>query len=188
MKDGQMYFKHVVAFLNRLRSLTLDKDSKMMQEHLRECLRGVAMEWHMSELTTDERQSLRNSPLEDGWFKELEKRFKPSPRASARAMSRRDFFEKYTYDYISPVVWAHEMFRLAQVAFSEAELHEQLGYIWYRLDSSLLRYVPKPSKKTSVAKFMKDIDTVYNAVSLGVWWSYNGRARDIEDELKEYFQ
>lgn len=186
MKNGKMYFQHVLAFLNRLRAFSTDNDSKKMRKHLQDCLRGVAVEWYMSELTVGERRSLSYLPLEEGWYRELEKRFKPSPKASARAMLRRDFHYQHKFDYVSPVIWAHEMLRLAQAAYPEAELHEQLCCVWDRLEF-VQRYVAKPSRKTSITKFMKDLDSVYNAVGLELWQDYvPGYEEDIEEELREY--
>lgn len=189
MKNGRMYFQHVSAFLDRLRAFSSDKESKKMRKYLQDCLRGVAVDWYMSGLTAGERQSLCHLPLEQGWYRELEQRFKPSPKASAIALLRRDFQNKRTFDYISPVIWAHEMLRLAQAASPEAEPHEHLFRVWNLIHSCVQRYVPQPSKKTPITKFMKDLDTVYNAVGLSCWVGYSPcNSTRIEKALREYYQ
>jgi hypothetical protein len=70
------YYRNVFIFVERIQDVAKAKGENTVRLNLYSCLRGTALEWHASELTSFEKDSLRALELEKGWIKLLISRFK----------------------------------------------------------------------------------------------------------------
>lgn len=164
-----LYFNHVIAFINHMRALSVFKDEDTIRLNLHACLRGTALEWFISELSHEHRESLRDLPLEEGWFKKLEDRFKPEGSESLK-----NFDDMRSIDNgglpvvremsrnISPVIWAHNALRYLQASGSCSDVSEQVHEIWEFLDENYEEWkIPEPNSNTSILDFMRSLDDFY---------------------------
>jgi hypothetical protein len=161
--NNVMYFSHVLAFINHIRALSVFKREDIVGTNLHACLRGLAQEWFISELSQADRLSLRDLSLEDGWFKHLLDRFAPSEyTALAEVHGKIHRFEETT-SHPNPVSWAHNLLRRLQcdAKYSKATEHEQLVVLYGLLDPSLHRRLATPVPDTTIAQFIKALDDTY---------------------------
>lgn len=171
---GILYFSHVIAFLNHIRALSVFKDEDTIRLNLHTCLRGTALEWFISELSHEHRESPRDLPLEEGWFKKLEDRFKPGVSES---LEKLDYMRSLEMEHgislvtwqmehgISPVFWAHNALRYLQASGSCSDVSEQLYEIWEFLDENYEEWkIPEPTSNTSIPDFMRSLDDFYARV------------------------
>jgi hypothetical protein len=81
------YYRNVQTFLQRLDDVSRLRGAEVVRNNISTCLRGAALQWYMSELTDEEKQSLRatstrhpDDPLYR-WRGHLRRRWDP-PRLS----------------------------------------------------------------------------------------------------------
>lgn len=159
--DNILHFHHVVAFVNHLRALSVFKTEDALRYNIHACLRGTALEWFISELSQQDREALRTLPLEEGWFKALEVRFKPCALANViieLGFTSDDWEKNRRPDAIR----AHCVLRDLQVARAEAHPVQWLRELWQMIPRGLEQYLPEPTHNTSILEFMSNLDRVGN--------------------------
>lgn len=152
-----LHFHHVVAFVNRLRALSVFRTEDTIRYNIHSCLRGKALEWFISELSQQDRECLRTLPLEEGWFKALETRFRPCTLASEMLEVGWDG-EDWISAQCSEVLLAHSMLRHLQVTQPEAHPVQWLRELWLKAPMNLQDKLPEPTQMTSVLEFMSNLD------------------------------
>lgn len=160
---GVMYFSHVLAFVNNIRAISVFMREDIVGTNLHACLRGLAREWFISELSHTDRLSLRDLSLEDGWFKRLLDRFTPSEfTALAEVHGNVHLFEECP-SYPNPISWSHSVLRRLQcdAKYTRATKHEQLVTLYGLLDPSLHRRLAPPVQGATIAEFIKALDDTY---------------------------
>lgn len=174
-ENNVLYFHHVVAFVNHLRALSVFRTEDTLRYNIHACLRGKALEWFISELSQQERESLRTLPLEEGWFRALEQRFKPC--ALAEEMLDVGFKDDTLVGgSCSSVLLAHCLLRHIQVALAGAHPVQWLQELWKKTPLLLQRKMPKPTPITTVLDFMSHLDL------LGIQGNHNGGFFEEEDD------
>lgn len=160
---GAMYFTSVYAFVNHLRSLQSHISMATIRDNIHFCLRGKAVDWYATELSSKERTDLGILPLEKGCYEKLIEHFHP-PRDISR-------YEYETASYSledaearrDPVEWAHNILRHAQ-AIGYTDTYSQLDHIFHALDTQPLEWgIPYPESVASVSDFMADLNMGYSA-------------------------
>ena len=109
--ESHPYYRNVFIFVERIQDVAKAKGENTVRLNLHSCLRGTALEWHASELTSIEKDSLRALELEEGWIRLLISRFKERPAVALAKMER----DKYTLQDAAsgrtPQAYAQAMFR-----------------------------------------------------------------------------
>jgi hypothetical protein len=160
---GATHFSHVLAFVNNLRAISVFKSEATMCYNVHACLRGLAREWFISELSHEDRESLRELPLEDGWCQRLLERFSPSEYAALAEVHGSFHTFEGTQSYPNPVAWSHNVLRRLQcdAKYTNASRHEQLTVLYELLDPVLQKRLAPPLPETTMAEFIKILDNTY---------------------------
>ncbi|KAJ5734348.1 hypothetical protein N7493_003134 [Penicillium malachiteum] len=124
-----MIFHNAEAFVSHLRGIAVFKTEAVVRANVHSCLRQVALEWYITELTDTEREYLRSLPLEQGWFKQILSRFNLSSKIA------RFRYETANFHNRNPFRMAYNLVRDAQAA-GIYDSDEHLCQIWRCLDTS----------------------------------------------------
>lgn len=130
------YYVNVHTFVDRLRDMVPYKTEPVVRGNIHACLRGEAMQWYSVELTELEKAGLRNTPVEQGWFPALIKRFKPRAVTALATLNTAMYGWADIRAGKSAVVWAQQLLRATQAA-GFVETTQQLQQIWMRIDPSI---------------------------------------------------
>ncbi|KAJ5708226.1 hypothetical protein N7488_008027 [Penicillium malachiteum] len=130
-EDHTMIFQNAEAFVSHLRGVAVFKTEAVVRANIHSCLRQIALEWYIMELTDAERESLCTLPLEEGWFKQILLRFSLSPRIA------RFRYETANFHNRNPFRMAYNLIRDARAAGIH-DSDEHLCQIWRCLDTSAL--------------------------------------------------
>ncbi|KAJ5921991.1 hypothetical protein N7516_009694 [Penicillium verrucosum] len=140
-----------------MRDITKLKSEDVVRSHMSYSLRNKATNWYDTELTDFEKASLRWMPLEEGWYPQLIKRWKP-PRAEAL---RKMDVTRYTWNDVrigkEPRDYAQEIMRHSR-AVGRDELFDQLVKVRDNIEPSLRRDVINPSDTTTLTEFLEHLD------------------------------
>ena len=160
---GATYFSHVLAFVNNLRAISVFKSEDTMRYNIHACLRGMAREWFISELSHQDREFLRELSLQEGWCRRLLERFSPSEYTALAEVHGKFHTLEETQSYRSPVAWSHNVLRRLQcdAKYTNATQHEQLVVLHGLLDPVLQKRLSRPLPQTTIAEFIKDLDDTY---------------------------
>ncbi|KAI3147332.1 hypothetical protein DTO046C5_10073 [Penicillium roqueforti] len=106
-----------------MRDIAKLKSEDVVRSHMSYSLKNKATNWYDAELTSLEKEALRVLPLEDGWYKELIKRWKPPLAEALRKMD----FTMYSWTDVragkEPREYAQEIVRHARAA-GRTDLYE----------------------------------------------------------------
>jgi len=158
--NGVMHFSHVLAFVNNLRAIAVFKTEDTMRCNLHACLRGLSREWFISELSHQDRESLRELPFEDGWCRRLLGRFSPSKYATlVEGYGKIDTSKSYP----NHVAWSHILLRRLQCnsKYTNASTHEQLVVLYELLDPDLRKRLAPPLPEATIEEFMNNLEDIY---------------------------
>ncbi|KAI9040714.1 uncharacterized protein KD926_007795 [Aspergillus affinis] len=156
----QLYYQDVYLFVERMRDVTHLKGQDTVRANIFSCLKGAALAWFTTELTTTEKDGLRNSSLEDGWFQVLIDRFKPRPHEALEKLMKMTYGLNDVKQGRNPRVFVQEFLRSARAA--HIEKFSQLLLVWNHLDASLRRDIPEPSSNTTLTAFLQQLDKKYD--------------------------
>lgn len=147
------YYRNVFVFVDRIKDVAQAKGNQTVRLNLHSCLRGTALEWHASELTTFEKDMLRTVELENGWIKLLIARFKERPTIALSKMERDKYTLRDAASGRTPRAYAQGVFRNAQAAGMSSTLN-QLAIAWNHLHWEFQRDIPEPTDSISKAEFL----------------------------------
>ncbi|KAJ5578388.1 uncharacterized protein N7459_007352 [Penicillium hispanicum] len=136
--DYTNYYTDVFVFIDRMADLKLLKSEEVVRANIHSCLRGDALRWYSQELTAEEKRLMNITPLNDGWFHMLKKRFKAN-RTEALIQ-----LDKTAYQCPTSVSTYDQMLRIRD-----------------NIKPSLRRDIPEPTEETSLTKFIESLDTHY---------------------------
>lgn len=143
-----------------MRDIAKLKSEDVIRSHISYSLKNKATNWYDAELTSLEKEALRVLPLEDGWYKELIKRWKPP---LAEALQKIDFT---TYSWTDvragkePREYAQEIVRHTRAA-GRTDLYKQLLKIRENIEPSLRAVVINPTTSTTLAEFLEHLDVKF---------------------------
>ncbi|KAJ5731194.1 uncharacterized protein N7483_005702 [Penicillium malachiteum] len=123
-------FHNAEAFVSHLHGIAIFKTEAVVRANVHSCLREVALEWYITELTHPEREELRNLPLDQGWFMQILLRFNPSPKIARFRYETANFYNR------NPFRMAYNLIRDGHAA-GVHDLTEHLCQIWRCLDTSV---------------------------------------------------
>ncbi len=140
-------FRDVHLFNERVKDIAVIKDEKMIAENLYTCLRGIALEWYVSELTDMEKRLLKLSL--DEWHRALLSRFKKSPAIALTTITTEKYTMSDAYRRREPREYAQIILREARSA-EMTSTYNQLFLIYNEIDLELRRDLEPSEPKTTI--------------------------------------
>ncbi|KAJ5708227.1 hypothetical protein N7488_008028 [Penicillium malachiteum] len=151
-KNHILIFHNAHAFVSHLRALVGFKLENVMRANIQSCLREEALDWFITELNNPERHALRTLPLEQGWFKQLLKRFRMPPRRALYQCQKATLSKRASIDQR-----IHDLMRDLQAGGIHST-DEQAMYIWRKLVSeNYYKDIPRPEKGAPLSKLLQDL-------------------------------
>jgi hypothetical protein len=155
-----LVFTNVFVFTNRLALLAETRSEHEVIEAFPTCLRGLALFWHSTELTTKERATLARAPIV--WLCDLLiSRFKERPSAALRSL----ITSRFTFSDIRSgrTIRSHiqEMMSHARSAEFDKEYNIIL-LIWNSLDLTMRGHIDEPRREVTLAQFLTEVDAKWS--------------------------
>ena len=144
--------RDVHLFCDRIRDVAELRGPNLVKASLPGCLRGIALQWYMHELSQGLKLGMRHDTGVQIWCDELTKRFKTDP---SKALDKL-YAAKYTMDDArnqrEPIDHVQAVIRYGKSAALNEE--NQLIFAWKGLDPQLQRDIRIPRSDTTVAEFI----------------------------------
>jgi hypothetical protein len=155
-----LVFTDVFVFTDRLLLLSETRSEHEVIEAFPTCLRGLALFWHSTELTTKERATLARAPV--GWLCDLLiSRFKERPSMALRSL----ITSRFTFSDIRSgrTIRSHiqEMISHARSAEFDKE-YNILLLIWNSLDLTMRGHIDEPRREVTLAEFLTEVDSKWS--------------------------
>jgi hypothetical protein len=157
------YYCNVQTFLQRLDDVTRLRGADVVRNNISTCLRGAALQWYMSELTDEEKQSLRaastrhtDDPLYR-WRGHLRRRWDPPPAVAQQNFMNSKFTMQMARSGISVLDYYSTKIRLAKEA-GFTRTYQQLLAVWNGLDVEIRELVEEPEEFTTMDRFRKKLE------------------------------
>jgi len=152
-------FIDVFVFIDRLLLLAKTRSKKEVIKAFSICLRGLVLFWYLTELTTKERGTLAYTPV-SLICEILISRIKERPSSALRSLisSRFGFSNIRSGHTIRSYV--QEIISYAYLAEFNKEYNINL-LIWQSLDLTICAYIDKPSRDTTLAQLLSEIDSKF---------------------------
>ena len=151
-----VFYRDVYAFTDRLEAMAAIRGDDKVRDVIPACLRGDALQWHLTELTDLERDGLRYSPLKS-WTATLVKRFKERATVAVQHLQS----EKYTVSDArngkTPRSYVQSILRHAKAA-EFTSTYNQLAVAWNNLALEFRRDIPEPTASTTLKQFLEQLD------------------------------
>lgn len=163
------YFRDVHLFIERLNDIAVVRGEKLVRENLFTCLRGLALQWYTSELTSDAKLVVKYGDGIINWEIKLLERFKERPNVSMAVLMR----ERYTVDdarkHREPREYASTIIQAAKCA-ELANPFNQILLIYNGLHVEFQRDLHKPTNETNLNAFLQELDDYKD-----IWWQLAAR-------------
>ncbi|KAJ6028449.1 hypothetical protein N7540_004025 [Penicillium herquei] len=147
-------FHNVVAFVDQIRGFLQFKPEELIRENLHLCLRGEALAWYNTELNCNEREDLRDCPMdhERGWCGRITSRFSLS-------LTRTRLYLICGASGETICETAHNIVRYArEVGVEDSYLHmlQILRYL-KQVHPAHAKCIETPTKDTMFTEFMRQL-------------------------------
>jgi hypothetical protein len=158
-ESKSLVFTDIFVFTDRLLLLAETRSEKEVMEAFPTCLRGTALFWHSTELTTKERTTLSHAPI-SSLCEILIGRFKERPSSALRSLvtSRFGFSDIRSGRTIRSHV--QEMMSHARSAEFDKEYNINL-LIWQSLDLPMRAHIDEPFRDTTLAQLLGELDSKF---------------------------
>lgn len=156
--DGEK-FTDPCAYKEHIMGLSIwGHSNRMFTRHLQDCLQGSAATWYREELTEEDREDLRDGPLED-WLDALRYRFSRPPEWYLEKINENPLDLTVVRQGWDMEDWMAEQFNRANPVSDEH--WEALHMIWESIDPALRQDVPEPDKHSQYWDFLEDLEDAY---------------------------
>lgn len=157
------YFRDIHLFLERCSDIATVKGEQLVRDNLFTCLRGLALQWYTSEMTSDAKTLVKYAPGIEHWSAKLLGRFKEKPNVALATLMK----EKYTFEDArkqrEPREYASIILRAAKS--TNLATSDQVSMIWNGLDAEFQRDIRRPSETTVLDEFLNSLDEFKD-----IWW------------------
>ena len=156
---SKTYYRNVHMFVDAFKDLEQCKSSGLVRRNLNKCLRGVAQEWYIGQLTDMEREYIKEGHGVDRWKRMLLRRFKKTQSSALKALEAESYSlsdirsGRHTSSYVTTVI------RAARDAGLE-EVSAQLTWAWNKIDPDLRGFIRRPTSTTTVTEFVEELDNM----------------------------
>jgi hypothetical protein len=149
-------FTDVFVFTDRLLLLAETRSEKEVIKAFPTCLRGTALFWHSTELTTKERSTLAYAPV--SWLCDiLISRFKERPSTALRSLVSSRFTFANIRSGRTIRSYIQEIMSRARLAKFNKEYNIIL-LIWNSLDLAMRGHINKPPRDITLARFLAEVN------------------------------
>ena len=171
---SDMIYRDIYIWVDMLSELVNISSTENITQVIQPCLRGSAAIWWLVELTSEEREKLREASLER-WSSILIKRFGlpesvasekfESSRYTPKSVALKRFDSSwYTPQDLAqpPRVWIHQMIQYSKAAdIYDLDFDLLLLAIWVHFDLNLRVDIPIPRTNTTLIEFLEKVDDAY---------------------------
>ncbi|KAI1820165.1 hypothetical protein F4861DRAFT_543176 [Xylaria intraflava] len=152
----QTIYTDIWAFTARLKHLTSVHGWPKVQTVWTTCLQAMALQWHSTELTDEERMTYASTPDVELVTTALEKRFKKSHADALSAIQTSSFTMRDVARGQQLRVFIQRVIRDGKsCGYSE---HNQLMAAFQAMDPDIRTLLRKPSEATTTAQFLANVD------------------------------
>lgn len=175
IRDGKdIWIRNVHLFVERIKDLMATKGAELVRQNLNTCLRGYALIWYTTQLTSLEREALRTmEPAADGkerWIAQLEKKFRPIHSDALDNLLKEKYRVSDARNHREPAEYMLNIMSHSK----DADFHDvfnQLTFAYKGIDVELKQTLKAPTSDTTVEQFMDQLEE-----RKSVWWElYGGR-------------
>ncbi|KAF1992648.1 hypothetical protein K402DRAFT_416287, partial [Aulographum hederae CBS 113979] len=157
-KAGKMYFRDVYAFIDSFITYATIKSPELVRANLYTCLRGSAQTWHMSALTQDRRDWLREGPGLSHWKEALIEKFRPHMASAQRELEKTTFGLEQLHSGVTSSDFVLKVVRLARDS-GVKNTNAQLSMVWNKLWPKFRRDVQRPAYNMRCDEFIDAIES-----------------------------
>ena len=156
---SKTYYRNVHMVVDAFRDLEQCKKSGLVRRNLNKCLRGVAQEWHIGQLTEMEREYIKEGHGVDRWERMLLRRFKKTQSSALKTLEAESYSladvrsGRHTPSYVTTVIRAARDAGLGEVS-------AQLTWAWNKIDPDLRGFIRRPTSTTTVIEFVEELDNM----------------------------
>src|SRR5579871_1545992 len=150
---SETHIRDVYYFIDRIKDCVRLHDEELVKANIAKCLRGAAMEWYTTTLTSLEKEALRTGHI-SLWYDTLEKTWKESTAdALDHVLSARYTLEdaEACKDIATHI---HSVLRHAKPA-NISDPHAQITLIYHSIHPLLRAFVPVPTADTPLNSFIQ---------------------------------
>lgn len=134
--SGKTYFRDVHLFIDSFKDVARTKAEGVVRRNLNKCLRGVAQDWYIGQLSEIERDHIREGPGVERWEKRLFERFKRTQSSALKALESERYTIQDARNNRETSGFVLNVIRHAKDAGMDST-SAQLTWAWNRLDPSL---------------------------------------------------
>ena len=149
----------------------------MIRDNLFTCLRGTALQWYTSELSTDQKALVKYDEGIVEWEKQLLRRFRIAPNQAMMVITN----EKYTIDDAQkrrePREYSAKIIRAARDAELSASLNI-LSLVYNGMEAEFQQDLPLPTATTLIDGFLQIMEEKKT-----VWWTLVARHQEYRLSL-----
>ena len=165
MVGKDLYYRNVFLFIERIEDLARIKGDELIAANINTCLRGTALGWYTSELSTLTRNGLRISKIEQ-WTEQLRNRFRESTSVALTKLTSTNYTVTDARKKREPAAYVQEVLRHAKAASLDNVLH-QLTYAYSNIAPELRIHLNPPNAATTIEDFVSQLELKKDA-----WWAF----------------
>ena len=88
---SKTYFRNVHLFIDAFKDVARTKARGVVRKNLNKCLRGIAQEWYIGELTAVEREWIKEGHFVERWEERLYQRFKKTQSSAFKSLEEESY-------------------------------------------------------------------------------------------------
>ena len=155
-----VFYRDVYTFVDRLKNMTISKESDKLRNIISQCFKEFALIWHSTKLFDLKKDMLREASL-NMWYNVLTKRFK---KRTSVALINIQFFRYIMKDarkHKNSWVFAQKLFRHVKTA-NMMSMHNQMFMIWNNLNWQFRRDISEFAESISMRHFLNQFDSYFD--------------------------
>ena len=173
------YFRDVHLFIERAKDISMIQKNQHVRDNLFTCLRGSALQWYISEISTKAKQLIRYDEDIDHWTTQLLRRFKESIDVFIDTILKKRYTMNDARRHREPREYVVKILRA--VKFAELEsMTNQMTIIYNELDVEFRRDMTKSSNVLFIDSFLREMNDAKE-----IWWQLAIRAKNIDTSKRD---
>ena len=112
--DKHVFYRNVYAFIDRLKDMTMHRESNKIRNVISQCFREFALIWHSAELSNLEKNMLKKTSL-TMWYNALIKRFKQRISVALISIQSSRYTMNDARKQVDSRIFAQDLFRHAKI-------------------------------------------------------------------------
>ena len=170
--EKDIYFRNIHLFLKRCSNIATIKGDQIVRNNLFICLRELALQWYISEMTSNVKALIKYASGIEHWFVKLLSRFKKKSIIALSILMR----EKYTFkDAKNQRKFREYAFIILRATKSiNLETFDQIAMIWNDMNTEFQRDIQRSNEDIVLDDFLNALDEFKN-----IWWQLTRRRMSV---------